>query len=135
MSDRCYLEITLKSAHLADLHDVTEIEFDDLECVRDSGEGYVTATCYDADAGWYFPLHDLAARGVPFFGANGPGDEYGPSEFCGVDGSFFDAMAAHGVDGIVVPIDEHTGEPSRADLDAARTFLEARSRARAAVLS
>lgn len=83
MSDRCYVEITIAESDIPELETIVgKVEYK-------AENGIADVTEEEANGAWGEELYKLAGKGVPFYGWNGRGDEYGSGSFCGAGGEYY----------------------------------------------
>ena len=131
MGDLCSVFITIRKEHIPELDKLIGVQAD-TEDTDHPDKGLSQLEYHEANYGLYTALSALAEEGIPFYGHNTAGSEYGPIEFCSVDGGYFDA--ALGWDNeLVLPVNEETGEPFEEDILSMREFLRQRKLAKEAL--
>jgi len=84
--------------------------------------GCTTAWITEINYGGYDERHELARRGVPFFGHHSAGDDYGPLAFAACDGHLDEIDADHNGKPSVV-VDESTGLPTQEAQELAKQYV------------
>lgn len=72
---------------------------------------------------------ELNAAGLAYVGGHGTGDDYAGSYFAAIGGEEADSPTLHG-SGLVIEIDDETGEPFLHSLEQVRTYLTAENAVR-----
>lgn len=123
MSDRCYMEIQCSKK---DYESVLREYF--IEILEEDGD-YVKASDPEANHAYTKEAGKWVDQGLIFVAYHESGDHYGGYEIAS-DGERLCDAPCHHDRGLVVEMDEETGQPVPEELEQVRTFLEVRSRAK-----
>ena len=122
MSDRCYMEIQCsKSDYESTLREYF------VEILEEDG-GYIKAADPEASHAYTKEAEEWADQGLIFVAYHESGDHYGGYEIA-CDGERLCDAPYHHDRGLVVEMDEDTGQPGTEGVKEARKLLEVRQRA------
>ena len=122
MSDRCYMEIQCsKSDYESTLREYF-IE------ILEEDDGYIKAADPEANHAYTKEAEEWADQGLIFIAFHEAGANYGGYEIA-CDGEWLCDAPYHHDRGLVVEMDEETGQPRTEGLKEARKLLEVRQRA------
>ncbi|MCZ6653120.1 MAG: hypothetical protein O7D91_08840 [Planctomycetota bacterium] len=122
MGDRCYMEIQCSREHY---ESVLREYF--IEILEEDG-GYVKAADPEANYAYTNEIEEWADQGLIFIAYHDVGDNYGGYEIA-CDGKELCDAPHHRDRGLVVQIDEKTGQPVPGGLEQVQKLLEIRRRA------